>query len=69
MPSLNLKTKKLRYAAADLTAIDAAITLLETICEYDAAAKKDATDAKSSLGIIRSHVNRQRNGTTQPTTK
>jgi hypothetical protein len=61
MPSLNLKTKQLRYTKADLTALDNAATLLAAVAEHDAAAKQDATTARVAINHIIDHIEK-RNG-------
>jgi hypothetical protein len=63
MPSLNLSTKSLRYAAADETVLDKAVTLLAEIREYDQDAKQDAQTGLVSLRHLQQHVKGRRNGT------
>ena len=60
MPSLNLKTKTLRYAKADETVIESCLTLLNAIVEYDAAAKMDGTTARGALMHVKKHIEKQR---------
>lgn len=62
MPSLSLTDKKLRYAAADLTALDKAAVLLALVAQYDPDAKQDATTANNALQHVITHVARRRNG-------
>lgn len=63
MPSLNLRTKKIRYAKSDERAIEAAIVLLRTMIEYDAAVVEDAGDAEDKLCGLLAHVRRTRGAT------
>lgn len=56
MPSLNLTTTQLRYAASDLAALDKAATLLAIIAKYDEEAKQDATTALNAVNHVVDHV-------------
>lgn len=60
MPSLNLTTTQLRYAAADATVLQKAITLLEVVAKYDDSAKQDATTALNAAKHVLEHVVKQR---------
>lgn len=62
MPSLNLSTKTLRYAAADETVIEKAVTLASLMAEYDADTKQDAVTAVNALLHLKKRVDAQRNG-------
>lgn len=60
MPSLNITTTKLRYAASDQTALQKAAALLEAIAKYDEAIKQDATTALNAVKHVLEHVAKER---------
>lgn len=56
MPSLNLTSQTLSYTAADKTALQKAVTLLDAIAKYDDAVKLDATTALNAVKHVLEHV-------------
>lgn len=60
MPSLNITTTKLRYAASDQTALQKVAALLEAIAKYDEAIKQDATTALNAVNHVLEHVSKER---------
>lgn len=66
MPSLNLKTKKLRYAQADQNLVSGTLALMDMIEEYDEAGGDDAAKARVALNRVAGHIYKSR-GEAPPT--
>lgn len=60
MPSLNLKTKQLRYTKPDENALSAAATLLQQMREYDDPVFQDADKALELIERLHAHVKKLR---------
>lgn len=66
MPSLNLKTKTIRYSKADQMMVSGCCGLLNTMMEYDPEAKRLAGEVFPKLDGLYQHIERLRNGRRTP---
>lgn len=63
MPSLNCKTRKLTYTAADSRTLASALTLLDAMREFDTdAVGQPATNCALLVRQLSQHVSKERNG-------
>ena len=56
MPTLNLKTKQLRYAKSDEAVLSAAFTLLEAMRDYDDPVSAAADGALERVQHLLAHI-------------
>ena len=62
MPNLDLRTKRLRYAASDERLLSSALGLCELIAQHDCGAQQDSGTGAVALKHLLEHVRQQRSG-------